>query len=176
MTEMIEISVKGLADFMTANPARQRSILRDFKHPDLDEARAKIHYYREARDMGVVFHKGKHDRIWLMNQAAMLLGRATGSSAGAQKRLKNNARALTAYATNFGAKEFEVLPRLKWKLTHSGVQISIQPDLHVRETGKEKVVKLEFSVEEPEPRTAKILHVSVGGFAGAYRVSARKFT
>jgi hypothetical protein len=142
---------------MTANPARQRTILREYKYPNLDDARAKIHYYREARDSVVAYHKGNKDEVWLRAQAMNLLATANVSSAGAQKRLRNNARALSAYEKNFGAREFEVLARLNWKLAYSGVDISVQPDLHVRERGAEKIIKLEFSVDEPETRAIKII-------------------
>jgi hypothetical protein len=153
----MNITVKGLADFMTANPARQRTILREYKYPNLNDARAKIHYYREARDTVVAYHKGNKDEDWLRAQIASLLTTANVSSAGAQKRLRNNARALTAYAKHFGGREFDVLAKLNWKLVYSGVSISVQPDLHVREKGTEKIIKLEFSVEEPEARAIKII-------------------
>ncbi len=154
---MMDITVKGLADYMTSNPAKQRKILKEFKYPALDEARAKIHYYREARDAVVAFHKGGRDRNWLIAQVAKLTGQSATATPSSQKRLRHNARALLAYATHFGDKKFEVLSKLNWKLTHSGVRISIQPDLHVRERDKEKVIKLEFSAHEPDERITKII-------------------
>lgn len=154
---MIEISMKGLADFMISNPAKQRKILREFKYPELDESRAKIHYYREARDTVLAFHKGSKEPNWLVAQADRLLDQGTASSSSSQKRLKNNARALAAYLNHFGSKQFEVLERLNLKLPYSSVRISIYPDLHVREKDKEKIIKLSFSVEKCDDRVPRII-------------------
>ena len=153
----MDITVKGLADYMISNPAKQRKILKEFKYPTLDEARAKIHYYREAREAIVSYHKGGRDRSWLIGQAAKFTGQSASATPSSQKRLRHNARALIAYATYFANKKFEVLPKLKWALTHSGVRISIQPDLHVREMDKERVIKLEFSAHEPDQRLTRII-------------------
>ena len=45
---MKQISMKGLADYVVARPAKQHTILRGFKYPKEDESRAKQLYYREA--------------------------------------------------------------------------------------------------------------------------------
>jgi hypothetical protein len=53
------LSIKGLADFMTASASRQRSLLRAYKYPKEDESRAKILYYREARDRVAVYRQSR---------------------------------------------------------------------------------------------------------------------
>ena len=39
---MKKISLKGLADFMTASAFRQRKIVREYRYPSEGESRAKI--------------------------------------------------------------------------------------------------------------------------------------
>jgi hypothetical protein len=53
---MKTISMKGLADYMTASAVRQRKILREYKYPADAEAQAKILYYKEARETIAKFH------------------------------------------------------------------------------------------------------------------------
>lgn len=76
-----KLSLKGLADFMTASPSRQRKILRAYKYPSEDEARAKILYYREARDRIAAFHVSPHDVSWLSRkQGVLIIWPATASA------------------------------------------------------------------------------------------------
>lgn len=49
------------------------------------------------------------------------------------------------------------LQQINQKLEYSAVEISIQPDLHVTQRGKEKIIKPEFSVEASDPRTPTII-------------------
>jgi len=62
---MISITLKGLAKFMMATPAKQRKILRDYKYPR-EEGQAMAQYYKEARDVVYSFHKNKRAKEWLM--------------------------------------------------------------------------------------------------------------
>ncbi|MGD0168507.1 MAG: hypothetical protein ABSE54_02155 [Smithella sp.] len=59
-----KLSLKGFADFMLASPIRQISILRGYKYPSSNDARAKILYYREARNRIAEYHKSNHDISW----------------------------------------------------------------------------------------------------------------
>ncbi len=154
---MIKVSVKGLAKFMTARPAGQRTILRGYKYPTEDEARAQITYYREARDRIAAFHAEGHDAEWLRGQAAQLsqLGGALGGHS--ETRLRHNARGLRQYAIAFGSVTYEVLGDLRLGVVHHGVRITVVPDLHVRDHGKEKVLKFEFASEAPDVEAVRIV-------------------
>jgi len=154
---MIKLSLKGFASFMTASATRKRSILSDYKYPEEDKAQAKIFYYREARDRISAFHHAKRDRNWLIAESHHLQAIAGDSSEGREKRLKNNAIALRAYAKYFGHRNFEILESIKLKLIFDDVTISVYPDLHVIERGREKIVKLEFSVNQPSEDMIKII-------------------
>lgn len=154
---MIQLSLKGLAKFMTASAAGQRKVLHDYKYP-ADEGQAQAKYYRDARNAIARYHKHKHPKSWLVQEATDLLA----ASKAAPKpqigtRLKNNARALKCYATHFPSALYDVLPDVNLALTFGGVQITVNPDLHVQEKGKEKLLKLEFAADEPDATVVKII-------------------
>jgi len=158
---MKRISLKGLADFMTSTAVRQRSILRQYKYPQEDEARAKILYYRDARDRIAAFHRSEHPAPWLEEQASQLSSLAAISIGTTKGRLQHNARGLRAYAANFSTRRLELLPDVTCFLTYGDVTVSVRPDLHVRERGREKLIKLEFATEAPPPRLLRIITQSM---------------
>jgi hypothetical protein len=98
---MKRISVKGLADFIAANDARRRTIVRRFKYPREDEAFAMIKYYQEARDAITAYHSGNHDAAWLRNLGNQLDAFAASVTGQTRTRIRHNARAIHAYATHF---------------------------------------------------------------------------
>lgn len=153
---MIKISVKGLAKFMTSSPANQRKILRDFKYPD-PEGSAQAIYYREARDFISAYHKNSHPNQWLQEKADQLLYLGKQSSGQSKTRLTNNARGILSYSEHFGSKKFEPLGDLTLFLSFRGVRVTVRPDLHINEKGKEKIIKLEFNTQPPDERLLKII-------------------
>lgn len=154
---MIKISVKGLAKFMTATPSAQRRILKEFKFPDDDEPRAMRLYYGEAVDAIKAYHGNGHGRQWLLDQADELSNLGTLLGGQSTVRLRNNARGLRQYADNFYSRRFEVLPDLRLALVHDDVRITVAPDLHVTEAGKEKIFKLDFARRSPDEQLIKIV-------------------
>lgn len=154
---MKQLSLKGLADFMTASATKQRSILRDHKYPSEDEARAKILYYREARDRIAAYHAGNRERQWLDEQSAEFAQLSASSSGGRRVRLSHNARALRQYAEYFSDRRYQVLRDINFELIFLDVRITVFPDLHVRVGDRELFLKLEFSTVQPEERVVKII-------------------
>jgi len=154
---MKKLSLKGLAAFMTATAAHQRDILRQYKYPSDDDAKAKILYYREARDRVAAFHRSEYQKEWLTQKAEDIDTLASVSVGHTKARLKHNARGLRAYAKHFSGRNFKVLNDLNLGLQYGDVIITIYPDLHVEENGEEKIIKLEFSVEEPTKEMIKIV-------------------
>jgi hypothetical protein len=154
---MKKISLKGLADYMTASPIRQRKIIRDYKYPALDDASAKILYYREARDRISAFHAGSHSGKWLLNAASALDELSLSSSGSRKTRLKHNSKAIREYKKYFGNKIFILLPDTTFALIFDDVIITVRPDLHVRENDCEKIIKLEFAKNEPDTAMIKII-------------------
>lgn len=155
--EVIKISVKGLAKFMTASPAGQRRVLRDFKFPDEDEPKAMRLYYGEAVDAVKAYHNGNQDRQWLLDQAGLLTDLATSLGGQSGVRLRNNSRAVKQYAENFHRRRFTVLGDLRLALMYGDVRVTIAPDLHVRERTKEKIIKLDFSNRAPEEGVIQVV-------------------
>jgi hypothetical protein len=154
---MKKLSLKGLADYMTAEAARQRTILRQYKYPSEDDARVKIMYYREARDRISAFHRGRENPNWLLNNADQLQTLASLSRGSTRTRLNHNARVLRSYKRYFSEKEYEVLKDLNLELSYGDVIITVRPDLHVREGRREKIIKYEFGVEAPIHREINII-------------------
>lgn len=154
---MIKISVKGLAKFMTASPSGQRRILREFKFPDDDEPRAMRLYYGEATDAIKAYHANGHGRQWLVNQADMLTDLAASLGGQSAVRLRNNARGVRHYHDSFYNRRFEILADLRMALVHGEVRVTVVPDLHVRERGREKIIKLDFARQAVDPEVVRIV-------------------
>lgn len=157
MPPLIKLSLKSFAEFMTAGPTRQRKVLFDAKYPDEDEATARIVYYREAREAVAAFHAGAKDRKWLLDQADRIDSLATASSGRTVTRLRHNSRGMRDYARHFAMRNLQVLKPLQLALVFGNVRVSVVPDLHVEERGKEKIVKLEFSKDPPLDPLSKIV-------------------
>lgn len=153
---MISIGLKGLAKFMTAAPAAQRKILIDHKFPKY-EGEAQAQYYREARRFIRAYHqKGNPEgQLSLNADEVRTLAQVHGGMSGI--RLRHNSRALREYEQCWGRKQFEVLSPISLALQFHGVRISVFPDLHVMEDGVEKIVKFEFSRDEPDAHLIKIM-------------------
>lgn len=146
---MKRISVKGLADFMSAGEAKRRTIVRQFKYPKEEDASAKILYYRKARATIEAYRAGKRDPSWLEDRADQLEVFAGGLTGSSRTLHRNNVRAIRDYAQNFAHRRFvpSSVPRLR--LDYGGVHVSVIPDLRATEAGKDKIVKLEFAKNPP---------------------------
>lgn len=157
MPALKHISVKGLADFMAASESKKRKIVHQYKYPQEDEARAKIIYYREAREVIQAFHTGDHDAEWLEELAGQLETIASSLTGSSRSRRRHNARAIRAYATNFAERNFRPLSVPRLRLDYSGIRINVVPDLRAREAGKEKIIKFEFGVDPPSDLEVKVI-------------------
>lgn len=154
---MKKISLKGFAQIMLASPSRQRTLLRYYKYPSEDEPRARILYYRDARDRISAYHAQGHEARWLVEQAISFEGLAKASSGPRKTRLNHNGRALRAYAKHFASRNLEILRDQLLTLQFGDVRITVRPDLHVVERKKEKIIKLEFGVNEPSGQEIQII-------------------
>jgi len=153
-----KLSLKGLSDYISASPTTQRRILHEYKYPTEDESRAKILYYREAKDRITAYHESGYDRNWLINEANQLkmLGDLS-VNASRKNRLRYNAMGVYRYAKYFSQRHFEILDDLTLDLFIGDVFISVFPDMHVIEKGKDKIIKLEFSKNSPSDMAIKII-------------------
>ncbi|MFZ0680689.1 hypothetical protein [Candidatus Binatus sp.] len=153
---MIRISLKGLAKFMTSSSLTQRKTLRDYKFPER-EGEAQATFYREARRFIRDFHQQGNPEGWLSKKASELrtLAQVRGAMSGI--RLRHNSRALVEYEQYWGAKHFQVLKSTSLALHFHDVRISVFPDVHVLEDETEKIIKFEFSADEPSDEVLKIM-------------------
>ncbi len=154
---MIQISLKGLAKFMNASAAGQRKALHDYKFP-AEEGQAQAKYYRDARNAISKYHEQKHPESWLLQKAAdLLLDAQAAPKPQIATRLRNNARAIKSYAAYFPPGLYEVLSDVKLALNFGNVLVTVNPDLRVRERGKEKLLKLDFATDEPDATLITII-------------------
>jgi hypothetical protein len=143
---MIKLTYSGVADFMASTPSKQRKILTEYKYPDEDESRAKIFYYREARESIVAYHKGKKSNSWLEQQGTRLgeMAALEDRNSARRSRLQNNSRTILDYSRNYNSDSCQILDQFSQKLLIGGVVISVYPELHVTERNREKMIKLDF--------------------------------
>ncbi|MEP7345620.1 MAG: hypothetical protein ABI877_10140, partial [Gemmatimonadaceae bacterium] len=153
---MIKIGIKGLAKFMTSSAAQQRKILRDYKFPD-EEGTAQAGYYREARHLVSEYHRHRHPAEWLRSKAGVLQATAAALGGRIATRLRHNARGIQQYATHFPTRRYDVLAERKLYYHCGNVRVTIVPDLHVREGERERLLRLEFTKDEPDPAVVKII-------------------
>ena len=155
---LIKLTYAGVADFMASTPTKQRKILTEYKYPDEDEPRAKVLYYREARDLISAYHNGKKENVWLEEQAIRLSEMAAlePKKSARRTRLENNSRTLLDYSRNYKSTSCDILPQFSHKLEIEGVLISVFPELHIIERKKEKLVKLDFGKKPHDDHYNKV--------------------
>jgi hypothetical protein len=152
----IRMTMKGLAKYMTAQPAAQRKILRDYKYPE-PEGLAQARYYGDAvRVIGRLIAKrigldDARDFASSWRESALVLPPARRTKA------TNNARAVEQYLEHFAQHSFELLPNPSLRLTRGGVIISATPDLRVRHGKRELLLKLEFAKQQPDERSFRVM-------------------
>jgi hypothetical protein len=153
---LIQIGLKGLAKYMIAAPAAQRKILIDHKFPH-SEGEAQAQYYRDARRLVRAHHTNGNPSGFLSLKAEeiRLLAQIHGGMSGV--RLRHNSRALREYERCWGSKQFQMLANISLALHSHGVRISVFPDLHASENGVEKIIKFEFSPDDPKPQLLRIM-------------------
>jgi len=154
---MKRLTLTGFVDYMTSEASKQRSILKQYKYPEEDESRAKILYYRDARDRIAAYHRGNENPDWLTqnaNQLQLLAKICTGSR---KTRLSHNARVLSAYRKYYSKNNYQLLPDIHFALQFEDVLIGVRPDLHVMEGRREKIIKFEFGVKRPSQREINIV-------------------
>jgi hypothetical protein len=150
--------LKGLANFMAAAPARQRTILRNFKYPK-PEGAAQAQYYSRARQTIAAYHRHRRPHEWLEHQAEQLLiSAADAPTEAASIKRKSNARAVFDYSkTAWSRKTVDVLPDADLEFTYGTVRVSANPDLTIRVVGRTKLLKFDFAPKAPDEKVIKVM-------------------
>ncbi|MFH1894137.1 MAG: hypothetical protein ABIK83_15820 [Candidatus Zixiibacteriota bacterium] len=86
----IQISIKGLAKYMSARESARRSILHDFKYRDDEKSVAQVHYYKEARQRITAYHRFSRLVDWLLDESVVIQLEADSCNGQRQARLKKN--------------------------------------------------------------------------------------
>lgn len=155
----MRISVKVLADFMLASPARQRSIIRDAKFPKFKDGRPKpqIVRYSETRAAIRDFHESGNDIAVLLKAVERLTNKKANNPEKDASRIDDNIRAITAYAKYYSSSPFTVLQTPKPIYRFEQLEVSATPDLCVQENGAKKLIKLDFNKSKPQKEAVDII-------------------
>lgn len=155
----IKVAATGVAEFVSATPARRRSILRPYKNKKSGEAVGRGNYYQKALNAIRKFHKNNNDAGIINDSIAALALRA--KEAGIDKRevtkCKHNIRVLEAYLKHFRQKPFKVVPGKKLIYTIGSLTITCSPELSVECNGERLLIKLYFSQKKPLPLQIPVL-------------------
>jgi hypothetical protein len=155
----IKISVSGLAKFMKATSATQRTLLRNYKFPftPTGERRPQIVRYSEARSAITKYHESNNDITVLITAIEALAKKESEHPEKDASRIHDNIRALKTYMAHFSKNHFTVLENPKPKYTHGEVIVSTAPDLFVDEEGMKKLIKLDFNAIKPDEEVIQIV-------------------
>ncbi len=155
----IQISVSGLAKFMKASSAAQRTLLRNqkFQYTADGKKRPQIVRYSEARTAIRKYHESGNEVSVLLTAIEALLKKEIEHPEKDASRIKDNVRAVNTYMTHFSRNKFTVLETPKPKYQHGEVIVSATPDLYVDEGGRKKLIKLDFSLPKPDEEVVQII-------------------
>lgn len=152
---MIDLSVKGLVQFMTGDDAQRRRVLAAFKFPDIGKPLRT--YYREAIPTIRSCVAGEITRVQLLNRADAITKEAARATGGRRTRLNHNARAIVEYDEKFGDRGFRGVSSRRLSYVQGGVKVAIQPELWVHERNELHIFKLELGTEPLSPDALSIM-------------------
>ena len=138
------VTTKGLTEFILSGPSQQRAVLREFKYPQKGDAPAKIPYYNRARRSIQTYHRERYPSSWLLSQAQHIRSSAT-KTPQSKVMCEYNARALEGYHGFFSARSFQYEAPLNVEVSIFGVGVKVNPELHVFERNRRRMVRIEFA-------------------------------
>jgi hypothetical protein len=157
MGDLIQLSLKGMAEYLTSNSAKQRRILLEHKFREDEEGKAKRQYYQEASRIIRQYHSSSRASSWLESQASALMAKAMNESGSKRTRLRSNATAIKAYEENFGDRSLTLVPAPRHKYRSGMVAVSFTPDLGVMGKQGIQLVKLDFCAGPMNPEAVNIM-------------------
>ena len=140
----IRISVTGLAEFMKAGSSRQRAMLRNYKfqYDQQGRKRPQIVRYSEARAAIKKYHASDNNVGLLIEAVRRLQKKEAAEPEKDANRIRDNIRAIEAYATHFAKSSFQIIDNPKPVYKRGPVEVSTTPDLYVNDAGTTKLIKL----------------------------------
>jgi hypothetical protein len=155
---MIKVSMKAFAGFMQKSSSSRRTFVKNLKYPK-QENRIPILYYQKALSAIKAYHSKQHPVSFLENQITALYKLANSAEKKGQKTLfLNNARVLENYLELYANRKYEIIS-IPGQLSvfYNNVRISAKPDLYLKEKNKDKMIKLDFTMFEPDEEEASII-------------------
>ena len=155
----IKISVTGLAKFMKASSAAQRTLLRNQKFPFTAEGKKRPQRvrYSEARNAIRKYHENGNDIAVLLDAIQALVKKEHERPQLDSARIQDNIRAVKTYMAHFSKNKFVILENPKPKYLHGEVEVSATPDLYIDEEGKRRLIKLDFNSAQPDVEVVNII-------------------
>ena len=177
MIEDVRIGATGVAECIVSGRSPRRSMLRPFKFNKSGEGAGRSAYYQYALNAIRLFHKSANNKKILRDAKKKLDEMAGDASLIFLQRIKlaRNADAIAAYEKVYGDRDFEVLPRHRLEFAVTGVTITAQPDLWVRENGIEVIIKIGVrKKKQPDLFIELMLHLlRKAAVSKGYKVRAR---
>jgi len=147
---MLKISMKTLTNFMAKSTISRKTLVKNLKYPK-SENKIPIVYYQKALSSIKKFHKDNLDVTFLQNQIKKIIKEADiAEKQGTKKWLMLNAVAIEHYIEFFSNKKYEILAMHRIASVFNNVVVSSTPDLYVKEREQHKLIKLDFSKDEPD--------------------------
>jgi hypothetical protein len=154
----IKLAATGVAEFVSATPARRRSILRPYKNTKSGEAAGRGNYYQKALNAIRRFHKNDND-AGIINDtiAALKQTEETTKDKREATKCRHNIRVLEAYLKYFRKRKFKVVPGKKLFCATGSLTVTCSPELNVEDNGERLLIKLYFSEKKPLPMQIPVL-------------------
>src|SRR5690349_15587313 len=135
------INLSGLAKYMSATDAAQRSrILESYKYPE-PEGYAQADFYGPARDGIRAYHVAGNDPTVLDERRDKLESLLPSASAAEALKIEHNVRVLRGYHQPFGALRLTPIQYEAAALSVEGVAMNLRPDLLAVEKRQTKVIR-----------------------------------
>jgi hypothetical protein len=155
----IKLSVTGLAKFMNARPAAQRSLLKAYKFStdSLGNKRPQIVRYSEARAAIQQYHDNGNKTDILKEAILDLRYKEELPHIKDAARIRDNMRAINNYMRHYSQSQYVLITRPRLKYKHLNVEISATPDLFVDDDGIRKLIKLHFNASSASQESIKFI-------------------
>lgn len=153
----IKLAATGVAEFVSATPARRRSILRLYKNKKSGETAGRGNYYQKALSAIRRFHKYGDQGIIRDAVAALKLAMGSQTDKREIAKSRHNVRVLEAYLKFFRNRKFKVVPGKNLFCTVGPLTVTCSPELNVEDSGERLLIKLYFSEKKPLPLQIPVL-------------------
>lgn len=153
------LTVSGLAAFITGDPLKQRSTLRDFKYPE-PEGEGRAMYYSKSNNLiRSALHSSSPELRLRTN--AIELEQELSTLDKIPGRSEHNLRVIKQFADIVATRNFTPAPRRHIAFVHAGVTIRATPELYVMEGGVLKLVKLHHKETPAGVNAANIIRRAI---------------